>query len=64
MNRDIMEAFGFGDMVKDADNGNCPFCKSEIKFSDFKDDLSLREYQIFGLCQKCQDEFFGGEDNE
>lgn len=26
--------------------------------SQFKDDLSRREYQISGLCQKCQDEVF------
>ena len=28
--------------------------------TDFKDDLSRREYSISGLCQKCQDEVFGG----
>lgn len=26
---------------------------------DFRDDLSRREYTISGLCQKCQDSFFG-----
>ena len=25
----------------------------------FKDDLSRREYEISGLCQTCQDNFFG-----
>lgn len=29
----------------------------------FRDDLSIREYEISGLCQKCQDSVFeiGGE---
>jgi hypothetical protein len=26
----------------------------------FRDELSRREYHISGLCQKCQDQFFGG----
>ena len=28
----------------------------------FRDELSLREYHISGMCQKCQDEVFGGEE--
>lgn len=27
--------------------------------SEFKDDVSRREYTISGLCQKCQDDLFG-----
>jgi hypothetical protein len=27
--------------------------------TEFKDDLSRREYSISGLCQKCQDRIFG-----
>jgi len=26
---------------------------------DFKDQLSIKEYSISGLCQKCQDDTFG-----
>jgi len=26
----------------------------------FRDELSAHEYRISGLCQKCQDELFGG----
>lgn len=36
----------------------CPFCQSDINIADFVDLLSLREYEISGLCQKCQDKFF------
>lgn len=36
----------------------CPVCKDPIVIADFVDLLSLREYEISGLCQKCQDKFF------
>ncbi len=35
-----------------------PFgCGGDAK--EFKDEVSRREYRISGLCQKCQDKFFG-----
>lgn len=39
--------------------GKCPFCGKEIQLKDFRNSRSLKEYQISGLCQKCQDKFFG-----
>lgn len=36
----------------------CPACKQDIVIEDFVDLLSVREYEISGLCQKCQNEFF------
>lgn len=41
--------------LKDA--GRCPTCMLTI--TDFRDELSVREYNISGMCQKCQDETFG-----
>ncbi len=38
--------------------GLCPFCEGQI--TGFRDVLSEREFHISGLCQKCQDETFGG----
>jgi len=35
----------------------CPFCNSPI--GAFKDAESIREYEISGMCQKCQDDVFG-----
>lgn len=35
----------------------CPFCKEPI--TTFHDKLSMKEYEISGLCQSCQDEMFG-----
>lgn len=36
----------------------CPFCKGDITAGEFRDALSIREYRISGLCQKCQDQVF------
>ena len=35
----------------------CVSCGGDA--TDFKDNLSKREFQISGLCQKCQDSIFG-----
>lgn len=34
----------------------CVFCHCPI--TEFRDDLSIKEYSISGLCQKCQDTVF------
>ena len=38
----------------------CPCCQQDI--GPFRNTLSHKEYQISGLCQKCQDSVFGGGD--
>lgn len=40
----------------------CAICSNAA--SEFKDDLSRREYRISGLCQACQDSVFGSDDGE
>lgn len=37
----------------------CVFCGNPINMDDFRDRLSIKEYRISGLCQKCQDDTFG-----
>ena len=37
--------------------GLCVKCGNQA-VGAFKDSLSVREYEISGLCQKCQDEIF------
>jgi len=48
-------------------NKTCPRapigCGEPIDETAFRDELSLTEYRQSGLCQKCQDAFFG-EDEE
>lgn len=37
----------------------CPFCDSTWAEDSFRDEASLTEAKISGLCQSCQDEVFG-----
>jgi predicted Zn-ribbon and HTH transcriptional regulator len=61
MNEDIMKQAGFSKEVEDVKAGRCPFCKStKLQPEDFRDELSRKEFRISGLCQKCQDDMFGG----
>jgi hypothetical protein len=40
--------------------GLCATCDADgIEIQSFRDDLSVKEYQISGMCQKCQDSVFG-----
>lgn len=43
------------------DDGLCVFCNKLVIIGDFRDPVSIEEYAISGLCQKCQDETFGVE---
>lgn len=53
-----MRALGFNEHVNNAIQGKCPFCYEIVVHSDFKDEISRREFSISGLCQKCQDKTF------
>lgn len=59
MNKDIMKQAGFGEHVKKVEAGKCPMCGTPIDATTFKDDLSLKEFSISGMCQACQDDIFG-----
>lgn len=62
MNRDIMEALGFGKEMKMVENRQCPICGEKVNTNDFRDDLSVKEFTISGMCQKCQDKIFNSEE--
>lgn len=50
------------DSIKDAfgkTEGKCLCGSTKTKSSDFKNELSRKEYLISGLCQSCQDGVFG-----
>ena len=55
MNKKIMEVAGFSTEMNLISENKCPFCCRIINTDDFKDELSVREYKITGLCQECQD---------
>ena len=51
--------FGKGDPEK-------PYCafNCDNPSHEFRDELSRKEFRISGICQNCQDEVFGGPDDE
>lgn len=52
-----------GISLQDAHSGGiCTICKLPVE--GFRDKISTKEYSISGLCQKCQDSVFGGQDEE
>ena len=57
MNKDIMKKL-FPEETEAVEHGFCPFCKSPICLEEFRDNLSIKEFNISGLCQKCQDKIF------
>ena len=41
----------------------CPFCGKKIDpENEFRDKLSRKEFEISGMCQKCQDDIFKEEE--
>ena len=59
MNKELLLSLGFNEEVQRVEQGLCPFCGKPVFLGEFRDVLSLEEFQISGLCQKCQDEVFG-----
>lgn len=57
MNKEIVKKV-FPKMVEDCQNGICPICKQKINPNEFRDELSAKEYNISGLCNKCQSKIF------
>ena len=53
----ISTALGI-DRKESIKNKTCPLCESKIELDSFKDEVSLREFHISGMCQKCQDKLF------
>jgi len=63
MNFDIVEKF-FPNVREDVANKVCPICKVGIDPESFHDILSVKEYKISGMCQKCQDETFESSEED
>lgn len=55
---DFMEKLGFSEQVNRLKKDMCLDCGDTIVMTEFKDRLSIREYNISGRCQRCQDEVF------
>lgn len=46
------------EMSKTADHSFCPFCKEPVTIDSFGNDSQKKEFEITGLCPKCQDKVF------
>lgn len=57
MNKEIVRKL-FPEAVKRVEIGECPFCGKKVYLDNFRDALSLSEFRISGMCQKCQDKVF------
>lgn len=47
----------FPGTLKSISEDKCPTCLKPIR--GFRDNVSVTEYEISGMCQKCQDKVFG-----
>ena len=54
----ITSIFGF-DRKENIKAKQCVFCGTQVELDSFKDELSLKEFHISGMCQPCQDKVFG-----
>jgi len=62
MNRELLEKYGFNKEIELIENRQCPLCSNKININDFRDETSLKEFIISGMCQECQDKIFREED--
>lgn len=53
---DMAEAMSGKSRTDSLRDGTCVACTEEV--GEFRDQLSVKEYGISGLCQPCQDEVF------
>ena len=63
MNRNIIEEAQRLGLIKPntmelIENRQCPLCETKIDINEFTDELSLKEFTVSGMCQKCQDRIF------
>lgn len=56
--KSLLRKAGFHKEVEKVESGFCPTCSKPIVKDEFRDKLSKEEFDISGMCQKCQDEIF------
>ena len=45
-------------MYERKEQGLCPFCGKDMSNPSFRDEESRQEFNISGICQDCQDNYF------
>lgn len=56
---ELFKSFYGVDRKSSIENCTCVSCNSQVSEDGFREELSLREFHISGLCQVCQDKVFG-----
>ena len=58
--------FNGKDRVEVIASGDCLTCDEarDLKATSFRDDISRKEYSISGMCQSCQDDVFGPDQDD
>jgi hypothetical protein len=46
----------FPEMTELRNSGKCPGCGKLMTNPEFRDSISIREFEITGMCQECQDD--------
>ena len=54
MNKEILRQVGFYEQLDRINKGLCATCGVKIDEREFNDLISRREFEISGICQKCQ----------
>ena len=61
----LLESLFGKDRKKTISKGECVSCDStENNAQAFRDDISRKEYMISALCQSCQDDIFGADEED
>lgn len=55
---------GIARMVAEKEARRCPTCHKDTTDEKFRDVLSVKEYRLTGMCQKCQDDFYDAEEED
>jgi len=50
MNKEIIRTIFGEEIIKKVEDSVCPFCNDKVEAVDFRDELSLKEFKISGLC--------------
>jgi len=59
MNVELMKQLGLEGFTKFVEEGRCPSCFEYVEVEKLRDPLSIREHEMSGMCQACQDSIFG-----
>jgi len=62
LNKPVFQLFPH--MVEQVTNHECVTCDNQITDDGFRDEISVKEYGISGMCQQCQDSVFCNSDEE